>query len=223
MQQTEQQRIVRTWTQIISDDFQSAIQDTEQLSKGADGETIRHFGVSGTSAQLRIDISDYSWRSEGSSELRTIYYDFQSASGLVRRERDYAALTSATEPRKFAMEIVDGQFRYFDGENWHDHWSSLDRKSAPSAIEVTFRSFPLGEANRWRNRIPNTREPVENKITVHVPAASRMAFEPYLRAAPPRPPETIPPPPPPMPPPQLPPSPPQPPPPSPFHSLFGED
>jgi len=217
--QTEQQRIARTWTQIISDDFQSAIQDAEQLSKGADGETIRHFGVSGTSTQLRIDISDYSWRSEGSSELRTIYYDFQPASGLVRRERDYAALTSVTEPKKFALEIVGGQFRYFDGGTWHDHWSSLNHKSAPSAIEVTFRSLPLGEANRWRNQVPGTKEPVENKITVHIPAASRMTFEPYRRAAPPRPPETRPPP---IPPPAPPASPPQPP-PSPFHSLFGDN
>ena len=223
MQQTEQQRIVRIWTQILTDDFQSAIQDTEQLSKGASGETIRHFGVRGTSTQLQIDISDYSWRSEGSSELRTIFYDFQSASGLERRERDYAALKSAAEPSKIAPEIISGQFRYYDGGTWHNQWSSLERKTAPAAIEVTFRSLPFGEANRWRNRIPGTREPVENRFMVDIPSASRMIFEPYRRAAPPRPPETTPPPPQPIPPPQPPPSPPQPPPPSPFHSLFGDD
>ena len=222
MQQTEQQRIVRTWTQIMTDDFLSAIQDTEQLNKGASGETIRHFGVSGTSTQLRIDVSDYSWRSEGSSELRTIFYEFQPASGLVRRERDYAALTSVAEPQKIAPEIVGGQFRYFDGRTWHDHWASLDHKSAPAAIEVTFRSLPFGEAYRWRSGTPSTRDPFENKRTVQLPAASQMAFESYQRAAPPRPPETTPPQPPPMPPPMPLPSPPPPPPPSPFHSLFGD-
>ena len=221
MQQTEQQRVVRTWTQIISDDFQSAIQDTEQLSKGADGETIRHFGVSGTATRLRIDITDYTWRSEGSSELRTIYYDFQPEHGLVRRVRDYAVLKSVAEPRKTVTEIVGGQFRYYDGRTWHEHWASIDRKSAPAAIEVTFRSLPLVEAARWRNRASATKEPVENKVTVHIPAASQMTFEPYQRAAPPRPPQTaLTPPPVPQPPPS--PSTP-PPPPSPFHSLFGDD
>jgi hypothetical protein len=219
MQQTEQQRMVRVWTQIISDDFQSAIQDTEQLAKGMDGETIRHFGVSGTSTQLRIDVSNYSWRTEESSELRTIFYDFQPENGLVRRERDYAALQSVAGAIRIAPEIVSGQFRYSDGRTWHDHWSSLDRKSAPAAIEVTIRSLPLGEANRWRNQVPGTREPVEDIVPVLIPAASQMVFEPYLRTAPPRPPEMIPPTPPPMP--SLPPPPP-PPPPSPFHSLFGD-
>jgi len=219
MQQTEQQRIVRAWTQIISDDFQSAIQDTEQLTKGVDGETIRHFGVSGTAMQLRIDVSSYSWRTAESSELRTIFYDFQPENGLVRREQDYASPTSAAGIIRVAPEIVGGQFRYFDGRTWHEHWSSLDHKSAPAAIEVTIRSLPLGEANRWRNQVSDAREPVENKISVPIPAASQMIFEPYRRAAPPRPPEMTPPPPPPMP---SPPSPPPPPPPSPFHSLFGD-
>ena len=220
MQQTEQQRVVRVWTQIISNDFRSAIQDTEQLAKGMDGETIRHFGVSGTETQLRIDITDYSWRTAESSELRTIFYDFQPENGLVRRERDNAALQSVVGAITTAPEIVGGQFRYFDGRNWHEHWSSLDRKSAPAAIEVTIRSLPLGEANRWRNQLPVTREPVENTWSVSVPAASQMIFEPYRRAEPPRPPEPLTPPlPPPMP---SPPSPPPPPPPSPFHSLFGD-
>ena len=220
MQQTEQQRIVRTWGRILSDDFLSTIQDTEQLNKGAGGETIRHFGVSGTTTQLRIDISDYSWRSEGSSELRTIYYDFQPESGLVRRERDYASLESMTGFVRTAPEIVSGQFRYFDGNAWHDQWSSLERKSAPAAIEVTFRSLPAGEANRWRNRVPDAKEPVESTVAVPIPAASKMAYEAYRRASPPRPPEPPAPPPPPSPPP--PPQPPQPAPPSPFHSFMAD-
>ena len=220
MQQAEQQRIVRTWIQTLTDDFLSAIQDAEQLNKAVADETIRHFGVSGTTTQLRIDISDYSWRSAGSSELRTVYYDFQPASGLVRRERDYAALESVPGFIKTAPEIVGGQFRYYDGRTWHDQWSSLDRKSAPAAIEVTFRSLPLAEATRWRNRVPGTREPVETIRSVPIPAASKMTYETYQRAAPPQPPAPLTPPP--MPPPTPPPSSPQPPPLSPFHSFMAD-
>ena len=222
MQQTEQQRIVRTWKQIMTDDFLSAIQDAEQLNKAVADENIRHFGVSGTSTQLRIDIPDYSWRSEGSSELRTVYYDFQSASGLVRRERDYASLESVKGFTKTAPEIVGGRFRYFDGSSWHDQWSSLDRKSAPAAIEVTFRSLPLAEANRWRNKAPDAKEPIEETVSVPILAASKMTYEAYKREAPPKPPETTPSPPSPIPSSPPPPSPPQPPPLSPSHSFMAD-
>ena len=218
---TDQQRIVRTWTQILNDDFRSAIQDTEQLNKAVGDETIRHFGVSGTSTQLRIDISDYSWRSTESSELRTIFYDFHPTNGFVRRERDYAALKSFEGAVQTATEIVSGEFRYFDGGTWHDQWASLDRKSAPTAVEVTFYSLPLPEADRWRNRIAGAQEPALNRVIVQVPAASRTA-ESYKRAQAPRPPQENPPPSPPPSPPQ-PPRPQPPPPPSPFHSLFGDD
>ena len=221
MLQTEQQRIVRTWTQTLTDDFLSAIQDSEQLNKAAADETIRHFGISGTATQLRVDVPDYSWRSEGSSELRTIFYDFNSENGLVRRERDYAALESVPGFIKTAPEIVGGQFRYFDGRTWSNEWSSLDRKSAPAAIEVTFRSLPLAEANRWRNRVPGAKEPVEDKVSVPILAASKMTFATYQREAPPSPPQTTPPPPPTLTPPP-PPTPPMPPPLSPFHSFMAD-
>jgi len=221
LQHTEQQRIVRKWTETLSDDFRSAIQDTEQLNKTEGGETIRHFGVSGTTTQLRIDVTDFSWRSAESSELRTITYEFHQSSGLVRRERDYAALKSVEGAMEITPEIVSGQFRYFDGGTWHEHWSSLDRKSAPSAVEVTFYSLPRYEAARWRSRIPDAKEPALNKVIVQVPAASH-AFESYQRVqAPQPPPQNLPPPSPPSFP--SPPQPPQQPPPSPFHSLFGDD
>ena len=219
VQYSEQQRIVRTWTQILSDDFRSAIQDTEQLNKAVGDETIRHFGVSGTSTQLRIDISDYSWRTTESSELRTIFYEFHPTSGLVRRERDYAALQSVEGTVQIASEIVSGEFRYFDGGSWHNQWASLDRKSAPSAIEVTFYSLPSAEANRWRNREIGTNVPALNRVTVQVPAATR-TYETYQRVQAPRPPQENQPPPPPSPP--QPPRPQPPPPPSPFHSFFDD-
>jgi len=208
--QTEQQRTVRNWTQMLNNDFRQAIQDTEQLNKAEGGETIRHFGVSGTATQLRIDISDYSQYSDESSGLRTIFYDFQQQGGLIRRERDYAAVNSMEGLLQIAPEIVSGQFRYFDGGTWHDQWTSLDRKSAPSAIEVTFDLSSFSEREHHR-------------VIVQVPAASQTFSEAYQRAIPPLKPEETAAPPPPSPPsvPQT-PQPAPPPPQSPFHSLFGD-
>lgn len=223
--QTEQQRVVREWKQKLDDDFRAGIQDTEQLNKAVGSETIRHFGVSGTATQLRIDISlfasDFYWQTAESSELRTIFYDFQPASGLVRREQDYAAPKSTEGTLQIMPEIVGGKFRYYDGRTWHDYWVSLDRKSAPSAVEVTFYSLPLAEANRWRVRM-NSVAPVANRVVVQVPVASQ-AFEAYRRAVPPPKPQELPviPPSPPAPP--SPPQPQPPPPPSPFHSFFDDD
>jgi len=220
-QQTEQQRFVRTWTQILSDDVRSAIQDTEQLNKAEGSETIRHFGVSGTTTQLRIDITEFSGRSEQSSELRTIFYEFDQDNGLVRQERDYAALKSVEGFKQKVPAIVSGQFRYFDGGTWHDQWDSLDRKSAPSAIEVTFHSLSSTESRRWRRQEANSREPVSNRVIVQIPAASQTFSQEYQRATPPpKPEDNVPSP------PAFEPPPPEyqpPPPPSPFHSFFGDD
>jgi len=211
----EQQRIERAWTRIFNEDFRAVIQDTEQLNRAVGDENIRHFGVSGTETQLRIDIADYSWRTARSSELRTIFYEFDPTFGLTRRERDYAASRSVEGTMQAAPEIVGGYFRYFDGVAWHDHWSSLDRKSAPSVIEVTFFSLPFGEASRWRSQEPGVQEPASTELRIPILAASR-AHEPYRRAQPPQ--ENLPPPP--MmnfpPPPSFTP-------PSPSFSLFGDD
>jgi len=219
MRQANHQRIVRIWTQMMNDDFRSAIQDTEQLNKAVGGETIRHFGLSGTATQLRIDVSDYSWHSAEASELKTIFYDFQQTSGLVRREQDYAVPKSAEGAIQIAPEIVSGQFRYFDGNAWHDYWASLDRKQIPSAVEVTFYSLPFAEAKRWRDRTSNVRQPVLHRMVVQIPSASQTHFESYKRAQAPKPPEETP-----LPPPSPPqqPQPQPPPPPSPVHSLFGD-
>jgi prepilin-type N-terminal cleavage/methylation domain-containing protein len=222
-QSSGQQRIARNWKQTLSDDLQSVIQDTEQLNKAEGDETIRHFGVVGTATELRIDITDYSWRTEESSELRTIFYKFDPASGLTRQERDYATLQSVESAVQIAPEIVSGTFRYYDGSSWSDQWASLDRKRAPSAVEVTFYSLPIAEAVRWRQRIPSTSEPVMNQVQVRVniPSAAQGYFEQYQRTQAPRPLQEERPPQPPAPPP--PPRPPAPPQPRPSHSLFGDD
>lgn len=207
-QHTKHQQLNRTWTQILNDDFRNVIQDTEQLNKAVGSETIRHFGVDGTATQLRIDVSNYSWRSAESSELRTIFYEFNQTGGLVRRERDYAASQSAEEKVQIASEIASGQFRYYDGSTWHEQWVSLERKSAPTAIEVSFYLFPLTDTSKHAS----------NRVIVQIPAALQGFSEPYHRVQPPQ--ENLSPPSPSL-------SPTEPPPPSPqsspFHSLFGDD
>ena len=42
-------------------------------------------------------------------------------------------------------EVVDVDFRYFDGQGWSDQWNSLARKSLPMAVAVTVR-IRTGEA-----------------------------------------------------------------------------
>ena len=215
--QTQQQRTIRHWTEIIGDDFRSIIQDAGQdMHQTADGETIRHFGVTGTADQLRIDISNYAWRTAESSELRTVFYEFNPTIGLVRTERDYAAEASVAENVQNAPEIISGQFRYYDGGTWHEHWASLDRKSVPSAIEITFYSLPISAANRWRRGETGIEEPFLSRVLEQIPSAFQ-GFEEYHRARPPQPLESSQPPP--MPYEPLPSSSP----PNPFHSLFGDD
>ena len=205
--QTEQQRIVRTWTQMLTNDFRSAIQDTEQLNKAEGDVTIRHFGVIGTATQLQVDVSDYSRQQRDSSELRTIFYDFQQTGGLVRRERDYVALKTEEGHIQYAPEVRGGQFRYFDGNTWHDQWTSLERKNTPSAIEATFYLLSSAEWER-------------HQVIVQIPAASPASSETYQRATPPPTQES---------PAAAPPSshtssqPVTPPQSNPFHSLFGDD
>lgn len=47
-------------------------------------------------------------------------------------------------------EVVHCEFRYFDGSDWLDEWDSTERKSLPSAVEVTLRLEPPPE--RWKQK-----------------------------------------------------------------------
>lgn len=74
----------------------------------------------------------------------------------------FAPAGSPIEPLEFASsgfdpedpsilvvpEVVDLEFRYFDGSGWASQWNSLTRKSLPAAIEITMRisSAEGGEA-----------------------------------------------------------------------------
>ena len=49
----------------------------------------------------------------------------------------------------WAAEVIDLQFRYYDGAAWSTEWNSLERKSLPVAIEVTLK-VESGEEGRPR-------------------------------------------------------------------------
>ncbi|MBN2477371.1 MAG: prepilin-type N-terminal cleavage/methylation domain-containing protein [Pirellulales bacterium] len=48
----------------------------------------------------------------------------------------------------WAPEVVGLQFRYFDGSSWSGQWDSLQRKSLPTAIEVTMQVRSYDEAQQ---------------------------------------------------------------------------
>jgi prepilin-type N-terminal cleavage/methylation domain-containing protein len=79
------------------------------------------------------------------SEIKTVAYWVDG--GLCRREMDWAVtqfansngamadLQSQIEP--LAVEVLDLQFRYFDGSQWLTEWSSTDLGGVPVAIEIS--------------------------------------------------------------------------------------
>lgn len=48
-----------------------------------------------------------------------------------------AAATASSESEDIGPRISALEFRYFDGERWHDRWSTRSRGELPRAIEVT--------------------------------------------------------------------------------------
>ena len=73
--------------------------------------------------------------------------DVNSRGGLYRRELDRAvasfspdlasALATLGNTDLIATEVVEVQFRYFDGEEWVDEWNSDDEGGFPAAVEIS--------------------------------------------------------------------------------------
>lgn len=61
-------------------------------------------------------------------------------------------LASLTENHtRWAPEVVELQFRYFDGTRWVDSWNSLEKNGLPLAIEVQLKLMPLDEIDSLRS------------------------------------------------------------------------
>lgn len=109
------------------------------------------------------------------SDLRTIMYQLgtagvingpQGQGGLARREGDRYAITSAEMSGRdasgnfssavIAPEIIELQFRYFDGVQWLTVWDSVSAGRLPRAVEVQIRFAPAEvKKTSWLNAAVN--------------------------------------------------------------------
>jgi prepilin-type N-terminal cleavage/methylation domain-containing protein len=244
----ERSQLVRSLAQLLEDDLRAAIQDPIHPHSGSvtGDDDVRRFGLSGSSQTLRIDVieinpfavtapqprqalfGEIQTAELHAAELKTVFYHFQKANGLSRREIDFETPNiNAPSPEGShldAPEIVDCRFRYYNGSIWSDSWESLDRAGLPVAIEAILRSMPLAESERYRRNSTldenidvavlrlELSQPVLSRIVAYLPTSPIRKFETYQRKTPPKkedfpplnPPPLPPPPPilPPLPPPQ---------------------
>ncbi len=81
----------------------------------------------------------------------------RTTDGLVRRELDrfvptpqLAQSQNDEEPETLLAEEVKAiKFRYFDGTDWHDTWTSSEMRRLPRAVEVAIRFRPIDF--QWSN------------------------------------------------------------------------
>ena len=118
----------------------------------------------------------------GRNSSNDILADESSANrqGLFRDEIDRAvafyqgSFTPGT-PKDYsqlvATEVVQVQFRYFDGTDWQDQWDSVENEGFPSAVEINIlvdsnpQDDPTGSNNRNDGRFERYRS------VVHLPLA----------------------------------------------------
>ena len=118
----------------------------------------------------------------GRNNSNDILADESSANrqGLFRDEIDRAvafyqgSFTPGT-PKDYsqlvATEVVQVQFRYFDGTDWQDQWDSVENEGFPSAVEINIlvdsnpQDDPTGSNNRNDGRFERYRS------VVHLPLA----------------------------------------------------
>jgi type II secretory pathway pseudopilin PulG len=184
----ERSQLVRSISQLLTDDLSCAIQDPLHPVRETTNNGTRRFGLSGTKTSIRIDVIQINPFRTGSQttqngvqvpELKTVYYDFSLLSpnggGLIRRELDFETPISSqphhiVDQQQLAMsapEVVGCLFRYYDGNQWRDSWNSLDRKGLPVAIEVVLQLMPLADAKTLRN------SPLAKQIINVIPQQNR--------------------------------------------------
>ncbi|MDR1385573.1 MAG: type II secretion system protein GspJ [Planctomycetaceae bacterium] len=182
---TERSQLVRSISQLLADDLSCVIQDPLHPARETNSNGARRFGLSGTVHSIRMDVVQINpFRTGGQTvqngvqapELKTVYYNFSLLSpnggGLIRRELDFetpvVSQSRSTNDNQqlamFAPEVVGCSFRYYNGSQWHNSWNSLDRKGLPVAIEITFQSMPLADAETLRN------SPLAGQISNNIPS-----------------------------------------------------
>lgn len=110
--------------------------------------------------------------------------------GLVRRQIDRAVAAMASDLDAYgtadliAREVVQVQFRYFDGTDWRDAWDSVTENGFPSAVEVTVwvdARRPSDEPSRFDTMDPNSL--VRYRTVVYLPVAEILPPEEETPAA----------------------------------------
>ena len=102
----ERSQLVRSLSQLVTDDLGCAIQDPLHPARESNSNTVRRFGLSGSNTSMRIDVMQINPFRTGNMtaqygvqapELKTVYYDFAMSSptggGLMRRELDFETPT----------------------------------------------------------------------------------------------------------------------------------
>ena len=104
----ERSLLVRSLSQLVTDDLGCAIQDPLHPARESNTTAVRRFGLSGTNTSIRIDVLQINPFRTGSTtaqygvqapELKTVYYDYAlfslNGGGLTRRELDFETPTSS--------------------------------------------------------------------------------------------------------------------------------
>ena len=209
-------QLLRSLTQLLEDDFKSAIQDPIQnAGKNMSGDNMlggddmRHFGFRGSAQQLQWDVlamnpfapmepphqvssGEIEHTGPKAAELKTVFYEFRPDEGLSRRERNFETFdtnAAGDEGTLRVPEVVDCRFRYFDGSQWSDSWDSIARQGLPVAVECTLEIVSLAEARKIRNGLG---EPLRSatatvsRFVIHLPNSPLRKGEEYCRTEPPR-------------------------------------
>lgn len=83
----------------------------------------------------------------------------QSAASDLSTAEDWATDVLSEQPQfggpdvTVVPEVVDVQFRYFDGQTWQSSWDSLQSGKLPLAVEVTFRVLTQNELKEAREQL----------------------------------------------------------------------
>ena len=117
----ERSLLVRSLSQLVTDDLSCAIQDPLHPARERNANAVRRFGLSGTNTSIRIDVLQINPFRTGSTtaqygvqapELKTVYYDYAlyspNGGGLTRRELDFETPASMPMQQNAANMLFSG-------------------------------------------------------------------------------------------------------------------
>lgn len=164
--QAERSQLVRSLSQLVTDDLGCAIQDPLHPARESNSTAVRRFGLSGTNTSMRIDVMQINPFRTGNMtvqggvqapELKTVYYDFAMFStnggGLTRRELDFE-----TPSGTGASQIQGGMPNDDFGSDFDDTAGTLEAvgSESPSLADYGGGSLAdsLTDANELQSRQP---------------------------------------------------------------------